>query len=138
MSATRVWIWDNFKAAPCNLAAKISTGFGTSPVFVHPDFGHPHFILACPVGQRRYGDRCYQRALTEENDILSNYDSCEDLESHLWTPETSNEITFVKNAFPPVNTAYHLGIIQYVFEKGLHYADNSYGVGVPFYTGDFF
>jgi hypothetical protein len=59
------------------------------------------------------------------------------LGAHLWTPETSNEITFVQNAFPPDNATYHLGIIQYVFGKGLYYADNSYGVGIPFYTGDF-
>ncbi len=53
----------------------------------------------------------------------------------LWSPETSNEIEFVKSTFP--SNYYHLGIEQYVFGKGAYFSDNSYGIGLPFYTGKF-
>jgi len=53
----------------------------------------------------------------------------------LWSPETSNEVTFITKTFPATSGFYHLGIEQYVFGKGAFYSDNSYGVGVPFYTG---
>jgi hypothetical protein len=57
------------------------------------------------------------------------------MEAALWSPETSNEIAFIKNTFTSTSGFYHLGIEQHVHAKGILYSDNSFGVGVPFYTG---
>jgi hypothetical protein len=53
----------------------------------------------------------------------------------LWSPETSNEIEFVTSTFP--FDYYHLGIEQYVYAKGAYFSDNSYSIGLPFYTGKY-
>ena len=63
-------------------------------------------------------------------------DSCGDVGASLWSPETSNEIAFVKSTYPSSSRFYHLGIEQYVHTKGVIFSDNSFGVGLPFYTGN--
>ena len=90
---------------------------------------------ACPNDQVRYGDNCYQRSLADDSDVFSNLDSCGDLAATLWSPVTSNEVAFIKSAFPSTSGSYHLGIEQYVYGKGAFNSDNSFGVGLPFYTG---
>jgi len=92
-------------------------------------------FTACPNGQVRYGDNCYQRSGSSDSDIFSNANSCLDKTANLWSPETSNEVTFITATFPSTSGFYHLGIEQYIFGKGVYYSDNSFGVGLPFYTG---
>ena len=92
---------------------------------------------ACPTGQVRYGDNCYTLASATDTDILSSLDACSDKMSNLWSPETSNEIAFITKTLPSAGSLYHLGIEQYIYGKGVMYTDNSFGVGVPFYTGSY-
>ncbi len=92
-------------------------------------------LKACPSGQVRYGDNCYQRSGSSDSDIFTNANSCLDKMASLWSPETSNEVTFVTTTFPSTSGIYHLGIEQYIFGKGVYHSDHSYGVGLPFYTG---
>ena len=94
------------------------------------------FLPVCPTGQVRYGDNCYMLASASDTDILSSVDLCADKMSNLWSPEMSNEIAFITKTFPSAGSLYHLGIDQYVYGKGVLYSDNSFGVGVPFYTGN--
>jgi hypothetical protein len=95
-------------------------------------------ILACPIGQIRHGDSCYQEALASDTDIFKNTDLCADKNSNLWFPETSLEMTFVTVNFPTPSNIYHLGISQYHAFYGALFSDNSFGVGVPFFTGNYF
>jgi hypothetical protein len=44
---------------------------------------------------------------------------------------------FVATNFPTASKLYHLGIYQYTDINGLFYSDNSFGVGLAFYTGIF-
>ena len=94
--------------------------------------------LVCPSGQIRYGDQCYTTAAATDLSILASLDACADKMSTLWSPETSNEIAFITQTFPSDGSLYHLGIEQYVYGKGVIYSDNSFGVGVPFYTSKSF
>ncbi len=93
-------------------------------------------MTVCPTGQIRYGDNCYEKAMAADSDILSNLDACGAKLSSLWSPETSNEIAFITKNFPSAGNLYHLGIEQYVTGKGMISSDNSFSVGVPFYTGE--
>jgi hypothetical protein len=81
----------------------------------------------------RYGDKCFEKALSSDDSVLNNLDVCADKMSTLWSPETSNEVAFVMATFP--SALYHVGIEQFVFGKGMFNSDNSFGVGVPFFTG---
>jgi len=92
-------------------------------------------FIVCPSGQTRYGDNCYTLATATDTDIISALDACADKMSSLWSPETSNEIAYITNNFASTSALYHLGIEQYVYGAGVIYSDNSFGVGVPFYTG---
>jgi len=47
----------------------------------------------------------------------------------------SIEMMFVATNFPTTSKLYHLGINQYTDINGIFYSDNSFGVGLPFYTG---
>ena len=47
-------------------------------------------------------------------------------------------IAFITQTFPSDGSLYHLGIEQYVYGKGVIFSDNSFGVGVPFYTSKSF
>jgi hypothetical protein len=76
--------------------------------------------------------------MAADSDILSNLDACGAKLSSLWSPETSNEIAFITKNFPSAGNLYHLGIEQYVTGKGMINSDNSFSVGVPFYTGENF
>ena len=89
----------------------------------------------CPTGQVRYSDHCYQEApLSADADILKNADSCYSIGGSLWFPETNTEMIFVASTFPTSSNVYHLGISQYMAANGIIYSDNSFGVGIPFYT----
>jgi len=83
----------------------------------------------------RYGYHCYTTAAATDLSIISILDACADKMSTLWSPETSNEVAFITKTFPSAGYLYHLGIEQYVLTKGIIYSDNSFGVGVPFFTG---
>jgi hypothetical protein len=92
------------------------------------------YNLACPPLSYRFGDSCYFAASSTVVDILTAMDLCGQNDSYLWWPESSHEISFVKNFFPSATGYYLTGIDQYVNGKGMIYSDGSYGVGLPFLT----
>ena len=100
--------------------------------------GCHRYFSACPTGQVRYGDHCYQASLSTETDIITNSETCLNMMSFLWFPETSLEMTFVAANFPTTTSKYHLGITQYHSTYGIFHSDNSFGTGVPFYTCEAF
>jgi hypothetical protein len=59
-----------------------------------------------------------------------------EIDSSLWFPETNLEMSFVASTYPTSSNLYHLGIYQYKELNGIFYSDNSFGVGIPFYTSE--
>jgi len=85
----------------------------------------------------RFGDHCYQTAMSTDSDIQSNADACVAKGADLWYPESSLEMNFVAAKFPSTSKVYHLGIDQISKTDGrIVYADYSMGTGVPFFSGN--
>jgi len=55
---------------------------------------------------------------------------------YLWFPESTDEITFVKDTFSSGAGNHFVGIEQYISGSLLQFSDNSYSVGVPFVTSE--
>jgi hypothetical protein len=74
--------------------------------------------------------------LPAETDTLNaNADACEDMGGHLWYPETSAEMAFIREVFPiPSGELYHLGVYNYSISWGIWFIDGTYSPGIPFYT----
>ena len=58
------------------------------------------------------------------------------MEGHLWYPENSQEMAFVRQAFPveTLGDVYHLGIITMSKWLGMNFTDGTYNPGIPFHT----
>ena len=94
------------------------------------------FIAACPSDQRRFGDYCYKELETFSQPFNDNANECLDMEGHLWYPENSQEMAFVRQSFPveTLGDVYHLGIITMSTWQGMNFTDGTFSPGIPFYT----
>ncbi len=87
----------------------------------------------------RYGDGCYSLATNGSDvDIISAVDLCGAQDSFLWWPETASEVAFVRNYFPSLTGSYYVGIDQILTGKGLYNSDGSFGVGIKYFTGNYY
>ncbi|TRY78483.1 hypothetical protein TCAL_13095 [Tigriopus californicus] len=108
---------------------------GDSNQFCGGEATFSFFVATCPMGQKRFGDYCYQQ-LDIEQSIESNADSCTEKGMYLWWPDTEEEAVFVQKAFQGVDFR-HVGYQFASHERGMLHADNSLGTGIIHLTIDF-